>query len=177
MVYRHVSVMPAEVQKFLDPHSGETCVDATVGGAGHAKVICRSIAPGGLFIGLDQDRAAIDHATKELSPYAPMIRLFNANFTELPEVLARLEIESVHAMVVDLGVSLYQIRGSGRGFSFQTDEPLDMRMNPDQGSTAADMINRLTKEELAKIFKTYKDTHNTKKTHWNNSKLKHQIGP
>ncbi len=155
MVYRHVSVMPTEVQKFLDPKSGEMCVDGTVGGAGHAEAICRSIAPSGLFIGLDQDRAAIDHATKILSPYASMVHLFNANFTDLPDILTRLEIESVNAMVVDLGLSLYQIKGSGRGFSFQVDEPLDMRMNPDQGATAADLVNRMAKEELVKIFKTY----------------------
>lgn len=155
MVYRHVSVMPAEVQQFLDPHPGDYCVDGTVGGAGHAKAICRSIAPNGLFIGLDRDGAAIDHATRELSPYAPMVRLFNANFIDLPEILNQLGIDGVHAMVVDLGLSLYQLRGSGRGFSFQTDEPLDMRMNPGYATTAADLVHRLSQNELTRIFKEF----------------------
>lgn len=155
MVYRHVSVMPAEVQHFLNPHPGDYCVDGTLGGAGHAKAICRSIAPDGLFIGLDRDRAAIDHATPELSSFAPMVRLFNTNFIDLPEILARLGIDAVHAMVIDLGLSLHQIRGSGRGFSFQADEPLDMRMNPGYATTAADLVNRLSQNKLTKIFKEF----------------------
>ena len=155
MGYRHVSVMPAEVQRFLDPRPGDTCVDATIGGAGHAKAICRSIFPQGSFIGLDRDREAIEHARQILSPYASMVRLFNDNFVNLPRILAMLDIDGVDAMVVDLGISLYQIRQSGRGFSFQTDEPLDMRMNAAADLTATDLVNRLSEKKLAGIFRDY----------------------
>jgi len=155
MGYRHVSVMPAEVQRFLDPRPGDTCIDATIGGAGHAKAICRSIFPQGSFIGFDRDRDAIEHARQTLSPYAPMVRLFNDNFVNLPRILAMLDIDGVDAMVVDLGISLYQIRRSGRGFSFQADEPLDMRMNAAADLTAADLVNRLSEKRLAGIFRDY----------------------
>ena len=155
MGYRHVSVMPTEVQRFLDPRPGDTCVDATIGGAGHAKAICRSIFPEGSFIGLDRDREAIEHARQALSPYMPMARLFNDNFVNLPRILAMLDIDGVDAMVVDLGISLYQIRQSGRGFSFQADEPLDMRMNAAADLTATDLVNRLSENKLAGIFRDY----------------------
>ena len=155
MDYRHVSVLPTEVQRFLDPRPGDICVDATIGGAGHAKAICRSIFPEGSFIGFDRDREAIDHAMRALSSYAPMVRLFNDNFVNLPQVLAMLDINGVDGMVVDLGVSLHQIRQSGRGFSFQVDEPLDMRMNANADLTATDLVNRLSEKELASIFRDY----------------------
>lgn len=155
MDYRHVSVMPVEVQRFLDPHLDDICVDATIGGAGHAASICRSIHPGGIFIGLDQDREAVGHAGQVLASYGSMVRLFNENFVNLPRILDELGIDAVDAMVVDLGLSLYQIRQSGRGFSFQADEPLDMRMNAAAGQTAAELVNRLSERELADIFKKY----------------------
>jgi len=155
MGYRHVSVMPAELQRFLDPRPGDICVDATIGGAGHAKAICRSIFPEGSFIGFDRDREAIDHATQALAPYAPMVRLFSENFVNLPRILARLDIAGGDATVVDLGISLHQNRQSGRGFSFQADEPLDMRMNAGADLTAADLVNRLSKKKLGGIFRGY----------------------
>ncbi len=155
MGYQHVSVMPNEVQLFLDPRPGDICVDATVGGAGHAKRICQSIQPGGVFVGLDRDRAAIDNAKAALSAYAPMARLFNNNFVDLPQILDRLKIGGVDGVVMDLGLSLHQIRSSGRGFSFQTDEPLDMRMDRRDDRTAAELVNRLPERELAIIFKRF----------------------
>ncbi len=155
MGFRHVPVLPTEIQRFLDLHPGDICVDATIGGAGHAKGICRSIFPDGSFIGLDRDREAIDHARQALAPYTSMVRLFNDNFVNLPRILAGLDIDGVDAMVVDLGISLHQIRQSGRGFSFQADEPLDMRMNAGADLTAADLVNRLSEKELSGIFRQY----------------------
>ncbi len=155
MGYRHVSVMAAEVQRFLNPGPGDVCVDGTIGGAGHALAICRAISPEGVFVGLDRDRAAVDHASQILSSCSATVRLFNDNFARLPRVLSKLGIDAVDAIILDLGLSLYQLRQSGRGFSFHADEPLDMRMNDHGDVTASDIVNQYAEKELASIFYKY----------------------
>ena len=151
----HTPCMPTEVARYLDCRPGETIVDGTVGGAGHARMICARIAPDGLFIGIDQDKDAIRHARDKLAPYAPRVHLIHANFGHLERVLDDLGIEGVDGVLLDIGLSGHQLQGSGRGFSFTKDEPLDMRMNTDDPTAAADIIQTADVKTLAKIFRDY----------------------
>jgi 16S rRNA (cytosine1402-N4)-methyltransferase len=147
--------MPNEVVYFLNCQPGETFVDCTLGGSGHARAICQKISPDGLLIGIDQDRDAISNAKRVLQPFASHIRLFHGNFIRLPEFLAELNIAAVDGILLDLGVSQHHFENSGRGFSFQKDEPLDMRMNVNEGKTAAHYVNQLAESELHRIFKDF----------------------
>ncbi len=155
MAYRHVPVMRREVLEYLDCRPGKTVVDGTLGGAGHARDICEAIAPGGLLIGIDQDPAAIANARIVLEPHAERVRLVQENFAHMAAVLSGLGIAGADGILLDLGLSLDQIENSGRGFSFQREEPLDMRMDPRAEESAADLVNRLDEAELAAIFRDF----------------------
>ena len=147
--------MPKEVIFFLNCLPGKVYVDCTLGGSGHARAICEKIIPGGVFIGIDQDKDAIQNAKKVLKSFDLTVHLFHNNFTYLPDILQELDIAGVDGILLDLGVSLHQLESSGRGFSFQLDEPLDMRMNATSGQKAEDLINQLEEKELKTIFKKY----------------------
>jgi len=153
--YKHTPVMLNEAIHYLNCQPGKIYVDCTLGGAGHTRAILEKILPGGMLIAVDQDKDAIANAENILSPYKENIRIFHGNFIYLPEFLSELNIQSVDGILLDLGISFYQIDASGRGFSFNKDEPLDMRMNLDTDMTAADLINESDEDDLAKIFKEY----------------------
>ncbi len=153
--YRHISAMPKEVALYLDCAPGDIVVDCTLGGSGHAREICRKILPDGLLVGIDQDKDAIRNAEKTLEPFTADIRLFHGPFTRLPEFLSQLGLASVNAILMDLGLSLHHIEGSGRGFSFQKDEPLDMRMNQEARTRAETLVNGMNARELERIFREY----------------------
>ncbi|MCP4748956.1 MAG: 16S rRNA (cytosine(1402)-N(4))-methyltransferase RsmH [Desulfobacteraceae bacterium] len=155
VTYRHESAMLEEALECLACRPGGIFVDGTLGGAGHARTICEKILPGGLFIGIDQDADAIANASERLGSFAENIRLFHGNFDRLPEYLAQLKIDSVHGILLDLGMSQYQLESSGRGFSFQKDEPLDMRMDIRVKTRADDLLNTFKEDQLARIFKDY----------------------
>lgn len=155
MAYRHIPVMRSEVLEYLNCRPGKIFVDGTLGGAGHARDICERIMPDGLLIGIDQDPAAIANAGIVLEPFAARVRLVHENFAQLPNVLSQLGIPGVDGILLDLGLSLNQLENSGRGFSFQREEPLDMRMDPRAPETAADLVNGLAEDELRRIFQEY----------------------
>ena len=155
MQYNHIPAMPAEVASYLNCRPGKVYVDCTLGGCGHAMEICRKIVPDGLLIGIDQDMDAIKNAKRKLRPYERSVRLFNDNFTNLKTILSHLNITSADGILLDLGLSLYQLESSGRGFSFKRNEPLDMRMNIQSGITAEEIINKSSEESLRKIFSDY----------------------
>ena len=155
MRYRHIPAMPNEVAYYLNCRPGKTFVDGTIGGCGHAEKICEKILPDGLLIGIDQDMDAITNADRVLGSYASNIRLFHGNFIHLPDFLSQLKIAAVDGILLDLGVSFHQIKNSGRGFSFMEDEPLDMRMDKQSEETAGNLINKLSRENLRKLFKDY----------------------
>ncbi len=155
MSFRHTPVMVKEVLAHLDCAPGKIVADCTVGGAGHARAILDEILPGGLLIGIDQDHAAIRHAQEMLAPQASSVRLFHDNFIRLPQILSRLNISAIDGILADLGVSLFQIESSGRGFSFRADEPLDMRMNSDSDLTAEMIVNTFSQDRLESIFREY----------------------
>jgi 16S rRNA (cytosine1402-N4)-methyltransferase len=152
---RHIPVMLREALEYLNCRPGAVYVDGTLGGAGHARAICEAIGPSGLLIGIDQDSDAVASDENTLGAYADRIRLFHTDFTRIGDVLAGLGIRAADGILLDLGLSLNQLEQSGRGFSFQRDEPLDMRMDPCAQGTAADMVNGLTQHELQRTFQEY----------------------
>jgi len=150
---RHTSVLPAEVARLLDPKPGETWVDCTVGAGGHARLIAERIIPGGRLIGLDQDAAMLDRARPRLDGLP--VTLAHANFDQLPEVLANLGIDRVDGVLADLGFASDQVDDPARGLSFKEDGPLDMRLDPTAGQTAADLVNRMSEKALADVIYEY----------------------
>ncbi len=143
MPFKHIPVMLPQVLHYLNCKQGKIYVDCTLGGSGHARAICEKIVPDGVLIGIDQDIDAIQNATKVLKQYDLSIHLFHENFVHLPELLRQLRIAAVDGILLDLGISLHQLESSGRGFSFNKEEPLDMRMNIEASTKAEDLINSM----------------------------------
>ncbi len=152
MEYRHTSAMPDEVLHYLDVKPDGIYVDGTLGGAGHAGAICKRLGENGTFIGIDQDTAAIDNAKIKLATVQPAVHLIHDNFANLPHVLSELNLKAVDGILIDIGLSQYQLDGSGRGFSFSKAEPLDMRMNVINNMTASDIVNTWDARDLVEIF-------------------------
>ncbi len=150
--FNHISAMPEEVLHYLAPEPGKTYVDGTLGGAGHSLAILERIMPGGTLIAIDQDIDAINNAKTKLSEYKNNLHLIHRNFDELPEILEELNITGVDGILIDIGLSQHQLENSGRGFSFQKDEPLDMRMDIRADKTAEHFVNTLDEKNLADIF-------------------------
>ena len=139
MSYRHTPAMLNEAIRYLNCRPGKAYVDGTLGGSGHAAAICDLILPGGVFIGIDQDIDAINHAKAVLQKNDLQVHILHGNFFRLPEFLASLDIRTVDGILLDLGLSQHQLENSGRGFSFRKDEPLDMRMDIQSAQTAAQL--------------------------------------
>jgi 16S rRNA (cytosine1402-N4)-methyltransferase len=151
----HLSVMPEEVLLLLAPKAGESFLDGTVGGGGHARRILEASAPDGRLLGLDRDSTALRRAAEVLAPYGKRVVLQHRNFSEAAAVLAELGWQGVDGMLLDLGVSSFQLDEAQRGFSFRSDAPLDMRMDQSTGPTAAEVLNSFAAEELTRIFRDY----------------------
>lgn len=149
----HRPVLLAEVLQWLDPRPGQVIVDGTVGGAGHARAIAQRLMPGGLLIGLDRDPSALDRAQAVLAGLP--VRLAQANFCDLPEVLSALEVPLVDAILLDLGMSSDQLADAARGFSFSSAAPLDLRFDPTAGEPAWRLLNRLSEQHLADLLFHY----------------------
>jgi 16S rRNA (cytosine1402-N4)-methyltransferase len=154
MGFEHTSVMPAEVLAYQNLKSGDLCVDCTLGGGGHARSTIQAILPGGTLIGIDQDHDAIANAQKVLHPFTKNVILVHDNFSHLSTILDRHGIKTVNAILLDLGFSLNQITQAKRGFSFNRNEPLDMRMDTRNDLTAEIIINSFTQKELTDLFFT-----------------------
>ena len=145
----HRPVLLEETLTLLVPESGKLFVDGTLGGGGHSEAFLRA---GAGVIGLDQDPQALAFATERLAAYGDRFQAVRANFEEITAVLDRLGVGAIDGALLDIGVSSWQLNTPGRGFSFQEDGPLDMRMNPDGPVTAADLINTASPEELMRFF-------------------------
>lgn len=154
MEYRHIPVLLAEVTQHLSLHPGSIVVDCTLGGAGHAKRIADSITPTGILVGIDQDDAALAAASATLRLGQQAI-LLKGNFGELDSLLTRAGIPYADGFLFDLGVSSPQLDLPDRGFSYQEDAPLDMRMDADGPLTAADVLNTYSESQLASILREY----------------------
>lgn len=155
MEYRHTPVLLAEVTQQLSLHPGSIVVDCTLGGAGHATRIQDSIGPTGILVGIDQDDAALDAARSTLRLGQQAI-LLKGNFADLDELLLQARIPYADAFLFDLGVSSPQLDVPERGFAYQVDTPLDMRMDPArQTPTAADIVATYSEEQLTQVLREF----------------------
>lgn len=152
--FRHLSVLPDEVIRFLEPADGKTYLDGTLGGGGHAALILEK-APEAMLIGIDRDQAALAAAGARLAVHGERVRLVHGDFAGVAEHLRSLGIAALDGFILDLGVSSHQLDTRERGFSFQQDAPLDMRMDTSCGETAADLVNELPEQELERIIAEY----------------------
>jgi len=141
----HEPVMVSEVLEYLQVFAGGKYIDCTLGGGGHTRHI---LEKGGRVLGLDQDPEAISRVGKH-----PDLIIYQSNFSQLAQVAKEHGFDQVNGILYDLGMSSYQLDQSGRGFSFQKEEPLDMRMDPGLSVCAADLVNALSSHELEQLFK------------------------
>ncbi len=153
MEITHVPVMLEEVLKALKIKRSGIYLDGTVGLGGHAEAILRSVAGGCTLIGIDQDEDALEIAKKRLDGYS--VHLIKDNFSNMEEVINGLGYKEVDGILLDLGTSSLQLKAEKRGFSFLMDEPLDMRMDKDNGLTAADIVNEYSEKDLADLLWQY----------------------
>jgi 16S rRNA (cytosine1402-N4)-methyltransferase len=154
MEFKHISVLLEEVLENLNIKQEGIYVDCTLGGAGHSSEILKRLNSEGLLIGIDQDLEALAFAKKKLEQY-DNIKYIHSNFHNIKEVLDSIDIEKVDGILMDLGVSSYQLDNAERGFSYMKDAPLDMRMNSEDTRTAYDVVNEYSKEELMRILREY----------------------
>jgi 16S rRNA (cytosine1402-N4)-methyltransferase len=147
----HRPVLLKETLKYLVPERGGLFVDCTVGLGGHSEAILKS-SPDTRILGLDLDPAALEYSRQRLAPFGERFRAVHANFREIETVLGETGERDPNGVLVDLGVSSLQFDSAERGFSFRFDAPLDMRMDPHSGSTAADLLQQLPESEIARII-------------------------
>lgn len=147
--FAHKPVLLAEVLEALQPKSGGTVLDGTLGGAGHSAAILKASAPDGRLFGMDRDEVAIEAARIRLAEFEGRFELKHGNYSGMAEWL---KPGSCNSVLLDLGVSSPQLDRAERGFSFQNEGPLDMRMDQRQPTTAADLVNEAEEQELAEIF-------------------------
>ena len=149
----HVPVLPAALLEILSPKPGQVMLDGTVGCGGHALVLAPALAPGGRYIGLDVDETMLQTAEARLNAIKdPKITLVRSSFAEFPSVLENAGMKHVDHMLLDLGVNSAQLDDERRGFSFDRDGPLDMRLDPGQKQTATDLVNGLNERDLSELF-------------------------
>ena len=151
----HIPVMQKEVIESLQCRPGGVYVDGTVGGGGHAHEILQKSSPDGLLIGIDVDDDALREAEKRLKPFGSRKILIKGNYADIKIVLGTLNIQAVDGILLDLGVSSYQLKTADRGFSFSLNAALDMRMDQSSGLRAYDIVNTFPEKELERIIKDY----------------------
>ncbi|MFA5099075.1 MAG: 16S rRNA (cytosine(1402)-N(4))-methyltransferase RsmH [Candidatus Paceibacterota bacterium] len=163
----HKPVLLKEVIDILNPQPGEFFIDGTLGGGGHAAEIIKRISPNGMFLGIDQDRNAVENFQQNIEPKTQnlkTIKLFQGNYADIPEILKSNKLPKADGLIVDLGLSSDQLENSARGFSFLKNEILDMRFDPESGrQTAAEIVNSLNEKELADVFWKYGEERNSRR--------------
>ena len=155
MEFRHESVMLNEVIEYLNIRPDGIYVDGTLGGGGHSFYIAAKLDRGGKLIGIDQDTEALAAAGKRLEPYQDRVIRVHDNYENTEGVLKSLNIGNADGILLDLGVSSYQLDNPERGFSYNTDAPLDMRMDQTAGLSARELLNNSSEEELIRILRDY----------------------
>jgi len=148
----HISVMPRQALELLNLPQGGVVVDGTLGLGGHAFLMAQAVGDAGHVIGIDRDSSTIAVAQEKLLSVKTKIDLVQGSFSNLDRILAGLKIKAVDGILLDLGISSFQLDDAQRGFAFKTDGPLDMRMDPTDGASATDLVNTLKEAELAKII-------------------------
>ena len=155
MVFKHKSVLLEETIDGLNIKPDGIYVDGTLGGGGHAYEVCKHLSNKGRFIGIDQDEAAIEAASARLSDFGERVTIVRSNYCDMKLQLQKLGIDKVDGIVLDLGVSSYQLDTAERGFSYRVDAPLDMRMDRRQKMTAKDIVNDYSEMDLFRIIRDY----------------------
>ena len=155
MEFKHQSVLLEETINNLNIQPDGIYVDGTLGGGGHAFHVCSRLSEKGRFIGIDQDAAAIEAAGERLRPFGDKVTIVRSNYSDMEQVLQSLGVSGVNGIVLDLGVSSYQLDTAERGFSYRENAPLDMRMDQRQEKTARDIINGYSEMELYRIIRDY----------------------
>ncbi len=155
MDFMHKSVLLEEAVDGLKVKPDGVYVDGTLGGAGHAERVCGKLSAKGRFIGIDQDQDAIIAATRRLEKYMGNTTIVRSNYCYMVQELKKLEIKKVDGILLDLGVSSYQLDHAERGFTYQEDVPLDMRMDQRAARTARDLVNEYSEKELFRVIRDY----------------------
>ncbi len=155
MVFKHTSVLLEETVDGLNIKPDGIYVDGTLGGGGHAYEVCTRLGNKGRFIGIDQDEAAIEAAGIRLRDFGERVTIVRSNYCDMKSQLQKLGIDKVDGIVLDLGVSSYQLDTAERGFSYRVDAPLDMRMDRRQEMTAKDIVNDYSEMDLFRIIRDY----------------------
>ncbi len=153
--FNHISVLLDESVDFLDVKPQGVYVDGTLGGGGHASLVCSKLSKGATFVGIDRDMTAINAASKRLEQFGDIVNIVHSNFSEIKTVLKNLGIQKIDGAILDLGVSSPQLDTAERGFSYNMDARLDMRMNRDDALSAFEVVNGYAESELAKIIFDY----------------------
>ena len=153
--FRHIPVLPAEVMEFLAPVEGGTYVDGTLGGGGHSALILKAVGKSGRLFGFDRDISAIRAASESLASFGTSFTPVNSNFSEMESALAEYGVTGLDGFLLDLGVSSHQLDTAERGFSFQQNAFLDMRMDVGNGITVAELLAVSSHGELARIIREY----------------------
>ena len=156
MEFNHYSVLLEETIEYLNVRPGGIYVDGTLGGGGHAYEVCKRLKGEGKFYGIDQDKDAICAAGERLEEYGDMVTIIRSNYSNMRHVLKEQGVEKVDGIVLDLGVSSFQLDTPERGFTYRSaDAPLDMRMDDRQTLTAKDIVNEYSEMELFRIIRDY----------------------
>lgn len=155
MEFEHTSVLLRETIEYLAIKPDGIYLDGTLGGGGHSYAIASALGGKGRLIGIDQDEAAIEAAGRRLAPYQDRVTLIRDNYRNARHVLKQAGVEKVDGIVLDLGVSSFQLDNSARGFSYRYDTALDMRMDLRQSLTAKDIVNQYTEMELYRVIRDY----------------------
>ena len=155
MAFKHKSVLLDETIEGLNIKPDGIYVDGTLGGGGHAYEVCRRLNNKGSFIGIDQDAAAIEAAGTRLSDFGERVTIIRSNYCDMKSRLHEKGIDKVDGIVLDLGVSSYQLDTAERGFSYREDAPLDMRMDRRQKMTARDIVNDYSEMDLYRVIRDY----------------------
>ena len=155
MEFKHKSVLLNETIDGLNIKPDGIYVDGTLGGGGHAYEVCRRLGEKGSIVGIDQDAAAIEAASARLKDFGEKVTIVRSNYCDMKSNLHELGIDKVDGIVLDLGVSSYQLDTAERGFSYREDAPLDMRMDTRQKMTARDIVNDYTEADLYRVIRDY----------------------
>ena len=155
MEFKHKSVLLEETIRNLKVKPDGIYVDGTLGGGGHAYEVCRQLSAKGSLIGIDQDEAAIEAAGERLQEFGDRVTIIRSNYCNMKKELQKIGISSVDGIVLDLGVSSYQLDNAERGFTYREDVPLDMRMDRRGSRTARDIVNTYTENELYRVLRDY----------------------
>lgn len=158
--FYHAPVLLNEVLELLQPAPGKLIFDGTLGGGGHSEALLQH---GARVVAMDQDTNALKHATERLKPYAAQFCALRGNFRHFPQIVEETGVSGFDGMLVDIGVSSHQLDDALRGFSFNKEAPLDMRMDTDSPRTAADVVNSEDEAELTRIFNEYGEEQNARR--------------